>query len=167
MAIYGNTVGGFAPLKVMQLELEDGTVLEGVVAEEAPVIDATENDIRLGKKAITSMGVIEGQKVIPSYHTTEGTKYVAVGGKLIIQLSSLDRYNYTKLQVIICEYNTSLSNSVAATKVVINNNIYNVASTESISIVSKDDSSKSIILGITNDGNKPLVLRYFTYKEID
>lgn len=165
MAIYGNTVGGFAPVKVVQLELEDGTVLEGVVAEEAPVVDATENDVRKGKKAITSMGVIEGQKDIPAYRTTAGTRKIKPGDSFSIPLSGYDKYDYTKLQCIIVQYNTSLSDSVVADKVVINDYLYPVLSTEKISTITKNFTDKSIDFNIINDSENTYVIRYFTYRE--
>ena len=165
--IYGTPVGGSAMPKVFQLELEDGTVLEGVVAEEAPDITATANDVRKGKTVITSDGLIEGEKIIPSYHTTEESRYVPDGSAFIIPMSGLDLYDYTKLQVIICAFNSTINNSVSAEKVVILNKVYNVGSTEAIADVTKDSNEKQINLGITNDSGYPCIARIFTYKEID
>ncbi len=165
MAIYGNTVGGFSPIKVMQLELEDGTVLEGVVAEEAPVVDATENDVRKGKTVITSAGVIEGQKDIPAYRTTAGTRRIRPGDSFSIPLPLYDKYDYTKMQCIIVQYNTSLDNSVAADRVVINDCLYSVLSMEKISTLTKNFTDKSIDFNIINDSENTYVIRYFTYRE--
>lgn len=82
-------------------------------------------------------------------------------------MSNMDKYDYTKLQVVVCSYNTSLLDSVSAEKVVINDCLYNVGSTVAISNVSKNADTKTINLGITNSSSDTIVLRYFTYKEID
>ena len=147
---------------------DNGNEAVGVVVDNEVVFDATANDIRQGKVAATSEGVTVGSKVIPSYHTTEGSRVIPVGSQLDITfgLDELDLYDYTKLQVIICPFRTSLAKSVGAEKVVINDNVYEVGNTISLSVVTKDISSKHINLGISNEGTVPYILRYFTYKEI-
>ena len=165
MAIYGNIIGGYAPVKVMQLELDDGTVLEGVVAEEAPVINATENDVRKGKTVITNAGVIEGQKDIPAYRTTAGTRRIKPGENFSIPLPGYDKYDYTKIQCVIVRYNTSLNDSIYTEKVVIYDDLYSVLSTEKISTITKNFADKSIDFNIVNDSENTYVIRYFTYRE--
>ena len=145
---------------------EDGHEVVGVVVEEETIFDATENDIREGKVAATASGVTTGTKVIPVYHTSEGVKYIPVGAECAISLTIPELYDYTKLQVIVCLYNTSLTDSVSAEKVVIEDNIYDVGSTISVSTVEKNSDDKTINLGLVNDEDVPLILRYFTYKEI-
>lgn len=152
---------------VFILEDEAGKQVVGVLVDEVTPFDATPNDIRIGKTAVTNEGVTVGEKVIPSYNTTEGVQIIPAGGSLrITTLKDLDLYMFSKLQAIICDFNTSLSDSVSASKVSINNNVYNVKSTESISIVVSDETDKSIDFGITNNTGKMLIIRYFTYKEI-
>lgn len=164
--IIGNVVGGSPLVKSYILETEDGKEIPAVLTAQEVVFDATPNDIREGKVAATGDGVTVGEKVIPSYHTNEGYKVIRPGSKFTIPLKSMRLYEYTKLQAIICPYNSSLSNSVSAEKVAINDNVYEVNSDVSISIVGKDDLEQSIDLGIANNTDKPYILRFFTYKEI-
>lgn len=164
--IIGNVVGGKPLIKSYILETEDGKEIPAVLTEQEVVFDATKNDIRIGKTAATGEGVTVGEKVIPSYHTNEGHRYIKPGTRFSIPLRSLNLYKYTKMQAIICPYNNSIPESVSAEKVSIDGKVYNVNSTISVSIVSTNDPEQSIDLGITNDTDKPFVLRYFTYKEI-
>lgn len=169
-SIVGNIIGGGGNSipKTYILQTEDGREIPAVLTEEEVDITATANDIRLGKIAVTENGVIEGTKVIPTYHTTQGYQIIPAGSELkITSLNTLNRHDYTKLQTIICDFNTSLKDSVSASKVVIDDNVYAVNSTISISVVSKNDSNKHVEFGITNETDKPQILRYFTYKEIE
>ena len=147
---------------------EDGNEIPAVFVTEETIFDATANDIRLGKTAATDDGIVTGEKVIPGYITTEGARLIPAGNTLMIPNcdSNINDYDYTKLQVIICAYNSSVSKSVSAEKVCINDEVYNVNSIESIASVSKDHTNKSINLGITNNTGKPCVVRFFTYKEV-
>lgn len=141
----------------------DGNEIPAVLTDEEVELTATTNDIRIGATAVTDEGVVTGEKIIPSYNTTEGIRAVPNGSKFAIPHES---YDYTKLQAIICVFNTTLDDSVSAQKVVIENNVYNPNSTSSISNVTKDDDKLSIDLGITNDSGKTCIIRYFMYKEI-
>ena len=163
--IAGNVIG-VNPItpKAVVLETADGIVLRGVAVDEKTIFTATENDIREGKTAGTEQGVITGQKVIPAYHTTEGYKLV-LPGKEVSLLFANECYEYTKLQVIICPFNTTYDNSVSAEKVAINDGVYNVNSTQLLANVTLDHENKKIKLGITNDSDLRWVVRYFTYKE--
>lgn len=169
MSIYGNMVGGTAPLKTLIIEDENGTELVGTVVGEEVIFTATDNDVREGSVYAGDAGVSTGTKVIPAYHTHQGFRAVTAGKDLIIPNidPKIDSYDYTKLQSIICSFNTSLSNSVAAEHVCIDNNVYPVQSVESASVISKDHSSKIINLGITNDSETMKIIRYFMYKEIE
>lgn len=169
MSIYGNMIGGGGSGlgKTLVFEDEAGNSFTGVVTEKVQMFDATDNDVREGKTYVSDLGISTGTKVIPSYHTTETTKYVPTGSDVTIYLPNLEKYDYTKLQVIICEFNTSLSDSVSAIKTVILDKVYDVNSTTEIASVEKDSINQTINLGITNDTDKPFVVRCFTYKEID
>lgn len=158
--------GGSTELETYILIDEDGNEIPAVFVADEVVFDATENDIREGMTAATAEGVTTGTKVIPSYHTTEGIKYIPVGDPLSVTLIDQDRYDYTKLQAIICRYNTSLPESVATEKVSIDGSTYAVNSADVIASVIKDHTTKTIDFGIINNGDSPLVLRYFTCKEI-
>lgn len=166
--LYGNAILSPVSLKtVMLVDENENEIAMGVVVGQETIFTATDNDVRVGSVYASDNGVSTGTKVIPSYHTTEGTKLIAAGSQMSFVLSTEDAYDYTKLQAIICIYNSSISNSVAAEKVVINDNVYSANSTTVLSTISKDSSTKSINLGITNTGSTPCIIRYITYKEIE
>lgn len=160
--IYGNSVGGVGIERTYVLTDETGAEYPATYVGYETTFDATENDIRVGKYAATDIGIVKGTKEIPSYHTTEGIVIVTANSSCNIVTKN---YDYTKLQVIVCGFNSSLSNSVSAEKVVINGAVYSTGSTEKISVVTIDSENKQIVLGITNEWSTPLILRYFTYKE--
>lgn len=166
--ISGNMVGQYSQIG-KTFVIIDGTGAEytGVVVDQETIFDATDNDVREGKVYASDSGVSTGTKVIPAYHTYEGSKIITAGSEFKIALSSSDLYDYTKLQCIICPFNSSMSNSVAAERVVINNNVYNVNTTTSIATVTKNVDEKSIDLGITNESSISYIIRFITYKEIE
>lgn len=165
MTIYGNIIGGSADAKVIQLEFEDGTTLEGVIADEAPVIDATPKDIMLGKTAVTNNGVTVGEREFLAYRTTRSSRLVMPGQVFSIPLLEYDQYDYTQLQCVIAKRNTSVLNSVSVDRVVMYDKVYPVNSTEPLATISKDADNKTINLNITNDTTDIYVIHYFTYKE--
>lgn len=166
MVIYGNPVGGAMNSKTYELQYNGGTTpIMAVVVDEENVFDATANDVRTGKKFATNSGVVVGTKDIPAYHTCEGYKIIQVNSDFKILLDALDLYDYTKLQCIICPYNESISDSVSAEKVVINDKVLSVNSTAALANVTKDAINKTINLGITNNSSVPYVIRFFTYRE--
>ena len=166
--IVGKVIGGGgSTAKAYILRTEDGQEIPAVLTEDTVNLTATANDIRLGTVAVTNDGVIEGTKRIPSYETCRGTKVVTNGSALTItNLTTNDSYDYTKLQIIVCAYNSNLSNSVGAEMVTIEDNLYNVKSTDVISTITKNHDKKTIDLGIKNETGSPLIIRYFTYKEV-
>ena len=168
MAIFGNMVGGAAPLKTLKLVDSNGSELLGVVVDQETIFTAGDNDVREGMVYASDEGVSTGTKNIPSYHTCTGVKVIPVGSEL--KISNLDTttgyYDYTQLQAIVCSFNTSISNSVSAEKVSIGDNVYNVNSTDTLSAIIKNHDDKSINFGITNDAESPCIIRFFTYKEI-
>ena len=160
--------GGVTPMAETQTYIlvdKDGNEVPAVLVEEETVFTATANDIRLGTVAATAVGVTEGTKEIPPYYVTEGVAAVPPGSAFVIKIAESDRYDYTKLQAIICLYNSSMANSVAAQKVAINDNVYAAGSTAALASVTVDHDAKTINLGITNEGATPCVIRYFTFKE--
>lgn len=142
---------------------EAGNEVAAVLVSEETVFDATANDIRLGKVAATADGVTTGTKEIPSYNTREGFTLITAGKQLTIP--TVD-YDYTKMQALVCAFNTSLSNSVSTEKVAINDRVYNVQSVDALSVVTKNDSNQTIDFGVTNDSDKPQIVRYVYYKEV-
>lgn len=149
---------------VFILEDEAGKQVVGVLVDEVTPFDATPNDIRIGKLAVTNEGVTVGEKEIPAYHTTEGTQIVTSGSEC--RIINLKNCEYTKLQVLICSFNGSLAKSVATVNVSINGKVYAVNSDEVLAEVVIDVPNKQVRLGIINEDEKPRVIRYFTYKEI-
>ena len=164
MSVFGNAVGGITGYgKTFIIEDENGSQITGVVVGEEVVFTADPvTDIRKGKIAATEGGVVVGQKDIPAYYVYEGYRLISAGSQFIIVS---DEYDYTRLQAIICPFNTSLSNSVASEKVVIGDSVYNSGSTNVLSLVSKDFTNERIDLGITNDTDNRYIIRYFMYKE--
>lgn len=143
---------------------KDGNEYPAVYVDSDVLITATPNDIRKGTTAITSEGVVTGEKEIPNYRAEEGFESIKPGKALNIALFS-DMCEYTTLQAIICEFNTNIDDSVSAKKVVINDNTYNVESTETLSILSVDSTAQTINLGLVNDSDKMVVIRYMIIKE--
>lgn len=141
---------------------EDGVEIPAVFTDEVVNITATPNDIRLGTTAITNAGIIEGEKVIPSYITTEGIAAIPPGSSYVIYSPD---YDYTKLQGIIVAFNTSMTDSTSAEKVAINNGVYEVQSPVIVSTVTKDNESKAVRFGITNNSGALRLIRFFMYKE--
>lgn len=162
--INGNAVGGIVGYgKTFILTDESGNELTAVVTDEVKIFDADPlTDIREGKTAATDAGIVVGAKNIPAYHVSEGYKLITAGSKFVILV---DEWDYTKLQVIICPFNTSLANSVSAEKVVIGESVYNVGSADVVSTVVKDSTNEWVDLGITNNTENRYLVRYFMYKE--
>ena len=161
--IQGGGSGETIPNTIILVD-QDGNECVAVLTEEETEITATKNDIRLGVTAVTNDGIVTGEKEIPAYHTIEGYRLIPNGEAFVLPTKT--HYDYTKLQVIICPYNSAPTNSVSAEKVVINDNVYEVLSTTAISSVTKNDADFTIDLGITNDSGKSYYIRYFMYKEI-
>lgn len=161
--ILGNVVGGGGSLKTLIIEDSDGNQFPGVLTGEQVIFTAdAATDIREGKTAATEAGIVVGEKVIPAYYAWQGVKVITNNSELKIQTPA---YNYTKFQAIVCSFNTSLANSVAATKVAIENNLYMVQSTTIESTIIKNEETESIDFGIINDSGNNYIIRYFMYKE--
>lgn len=145
----------------------EGNEFLGTLVDEETVFTATANDIREGIIAASDLGVVKGEKVIPSYHTSEGYQIIMPNSTFIISvLKSLDRYDFTKLQAIICPWTGTLAGSVKAEKVSIDGKVYKANSNVAIAEVIKDSEKQQINFQVTNESNQLYVLRYFTYKEI-
>ena len=148
------------------LEDDSGEQVYGTpVGDEIVPVTGTANDVREGVTVVTEEGIITGEKEIPAYHTTEGITVIPAGGACNIWIPDANRYDYTKLQAIICHFGGSVADSVAADKVSINNNVYLAGETIPIATVTVDHDAKEIVLGIVNEDTLPLVIRYFSYKE--
>lgn len=143
----------------------DGREVPAVLVDSQTVFTATENDIREGAVAASNSGVVTGTKVIPSYHTREGAKVFTTGEP--IEITNTPLYDYTKLQALVCSYNSTMENSVATVKVAVNDAVYNVLSADSVAEITKNHEEGKIDFGITNDTDKPQIVRYIYFKEIE
>lgn len=165
MGVYGNATGGFGMPKMIEIVDENGNSLIGVVTKSEITLNVTDNDVRENVTYAGNNGISMGTKFIPPYYTSKGMKIIKAGKEFELVLNIRDAYDYTSMQCIICKYNTSLSNSVYSDKVVIENNLYAVNSTDVISVLSKDVENKSVKFGIINESDVSYIVRYFTYKE--
>lgn len=144
---------------------EYGNEIPAVLVDEPVMLTANATtDIRKGKTAVTDEGVVTGEKEIPAYKTTQGRRLIKPGQALVIPFYS-DECQYTKLNVIVCEYYDNADSSVSAEMVVINDRLYAVGSTVAIAEVTVDINNQNINLGVTNNGENSLLLRYMTIKE--
>lgn len=167
MSIYGNVVGGTSPLKTVIIKDESGNKYIGVITESEVMLTAVASeDIRKGKVAVTDSGIVTGSAVIPNYETYIGKKIIRSGNKFSLTLTIDDMYDYTELQCIICPFNSSMNDSVAAERVVIDGNIYDVRSTETIAMVTKNSENKAIDFNLINTSDIYYIVRYFTCKEL-
>lgn len=144
---------------------KDGNEYPAVYVDSDTVITATPNDIRKGTTAITSDGLIEGEKVIPAYYTEEGYWLVSSGSRFVIPFAN-DDYDFTKLQAILCPFSKSIASSVSADRISVDGKVYAVNSDTVLSTVLKNSDKHEIDLGIVNDSDNPYLLRYFTYREV-
>lgn len=142
---------------------EEGNEYPATLVDEEVTLTATANDIRLGTTAVTDAGVIEGEKEIPSYFVNEGYRLITSGSQFTIPIT---HYDYQKLQVLICKFNSDLSSSVYTEKVAIDGSVYNVLSTDLVSTVVKDEVGPKINLGIMNESGSTYLVRYFMYREV-
>lgn len=129
-------------------------------AEEAITLTATENDIRLNTTAITNIGYTEGQKDIPAYHTQTGKKLVLAGAPVEI---TLEDYDFLHMHAMLCEYDTSIINSVLVYANVVEGVVYEANTANKLADITVDGDTKTISLGITAD--KKSVLRYFLIRK--
>lgn len=143
---------------------ENGYEIPAVLTDEEVVLTAGVNDIRIGLTAVTDDGVVIGEKEIPVYYVTEGTRKISVGSNFNIRIPQ-GRHRYTKLQLLLCAFNGTINASVSTDRVGIGESMYMVNSSVPISTITIDDISETIELGLTNDSDIPYVIRYFTYKE--
>lgn len=151
--------------KTIILVDEAGNEATAVLTDEEVDLTATANDIRLGTVAVTDDGVTTGEKDIPAYYTVEGHKKIPAGSAMKIALYT-DSCEYTKFQAIVCAFNTSSSDSVAAEKVAINDNVYAVNSTVKLADIVVDSENQTIDLSLVNESENPVLIRFFTYKEV-
>ena len=162
--IYGNVSGGFGMPKTIELTDENGYTVVGAVTGSKVLLTAKPSDVKIGKIAATDEGITEGTDT-KTYRTTHGTKCILPGESFTILLDEYDGYDYTKFQAMIAEFNTTLSDSTSIVKTSLNDAVYNVNSAAKVSDVTKNSSTKSIDLNITNNTDNIYVIHYNTYRE--
>ena len=170
MAIFGNMIGSTGGIlgKTVEIISDDGVDLMGVVVDQEQILDAVASkDIREGKTAVTNEGLVIGSKRIPAYDTTQSTFLVRPGQNFSIPLSGYDKYDYTKFQCMIAKYDSNPLLRMSIDRIVMNDNVYAVNSSEIVSNVTKNSNTKSIDLNITNNTEDIYIIYYFTYKESD
>lgn len=169
MSVQGNMVGGTAPIKTLKIVDENNNEFLGVVTGSEVIFTATDNDVREGLVYASDGGVSTGSKFIPPYNTTAGVRVIPDGSTYEIPISDqgLNLYDYTNFQCIVNTFNTSITDSVATEKVVIEGEVYPVQSAISEATITKNDENKSIVFGITNNTGNTHILRFFLYKEIE
>lgn len=144
---------------------ENGTEIPAVLIDDPVELTAkAATDIRAGTVAITDEGVVTGEKEIPAYYVTEGTRKISVGSRFYIRIPK-GRHRYTKLQILLCTFDGTISASVSTDRVGIGEHMYMVNSSDPIATIYANDDDGTIELGLTNDNETPYVIRYFTYKE--
>ena len=163
MAIYGNMVGSSGGIlgKTVEIISDDGVDLMGVVTDQETVLTATPNDIRKGKIAASDYGIITGEKDIPQYRTTRGSRIVKIGEEFKITLQQYEQYDYTQLQCIITPFN----DKYCCKKVVLDDGVYDALSNVKLYDVVKKQDEYSIYLGFTNESTEDYRITYFTYKK--
>lgn len=162
--VLGNVLGAYGFPKTYVLTDESGNEFVGVITESIQIFDAEPKDVRIGKTFVSDNGHQVGENTI-TYRTIKGVSAVPSGRNFSISLSEHDMYMFTALQCIIAPYDTSLSGSVAADKIVIGNSVYSAGSSDKLSDITQNEETKSVDLNITNNSGKPYVIHYFMYKQ--
>lgn len=167
MSISGNLVGSYSQLgKTFIITDADGNELTGVVVGQETVFTATDNDVREGFVYAGDEGVSIGTKNIPSYRTAKGRSLVLPGEMFsITNLLDYHQYDYTEFQGIICVFNTTFDDSVFTDKIVLNDQVYPVSSSNAISNITINENSQTIDFNFINDSDNIYVIHYFTYRE--
>lgn len=162
--IYGNPSGGFGMPKIIEIADDNGNTFVGTVTDSEVVLDATRADVKVGKMFASNDGIQEGTDT-KTYRTTHASYVVLPGASFSIPLEQYDKYNYTKFQAMIAEFNTTPLDSTSVNKISINDGVFNVNSSTKLSDVTKNSSLKSIDLNITNDTENTYIIHYNTFKE--
>lgn len=162
--LYGNAVMAPAALKTVIIEDTDGNELTGVVTDSEVTLTATRADVKIGKVFVSNDGIEEGTDT-RTYRTTQASRLVLPGEDFSIPLNEYDKYNYTKFQAVIAEFNTTEFDSTSVSKIAINDAIYAVNSTNKLADITKNSFTKSVDFNITNNTNSTYIIYYSTFKE--
>ena len=163
--IVGNIIGGnpVTP-KTYIFKTEDGVEIPAVLVDKETIFTAGDRQVADGYTYVSDNGASTGTREFLAYRTEQGASVVLNGDEFAISLPEHNKYDYTKLQCIIAPFNTSINDSVASDKIVLNDKVFATNSSEALSDVTKDSENKVIKLNIINDTDNIYVIRYFTYK---
>lgn len=162
--IYGSATGGFGMPKTLVLTDSNGNEFTGVVTGQKTVFTATKDDVKTGKIFASDEGIQTGEDT-RTYRTTHATHLVLPNQDFSIPLAQYDKYDYTKFQAVISEFNTTEFDSLSVEKFVLYDSVYNVNSDDKVSDVTKNEDTKSVDLNITNNTDNTFIVHYNTYKE--
>lgn len=162
--IYGNVASGFGMPKLIEITDIDGNVFVGAVTDSKVNLDATRDDVKIGKKFASNDGISEGIDT-RTYRTTQASRLILPGDNFSIPLDKYDIYNYTKFQAVIAEFNTTFADSVKVNRIALNDAVYHVNSSTKISDITKNTLTKSVDFNIVNDTENSYVIHYMTCKE--
>lgn len=166
MPIYGNVVGSSGGIlgKTVEIISDDGVNLMGVVVDQEQILDAKPSDVRIGKKVVTDSGVIEGTNTI-NYRTEMASYLILPGANFSIPLNGYNMYDYTKLQCVIVLFNSDYNSNVETMGITVGNCVFSTSTSEKLSDITKNSSTGSIDLNITNDSENIYEIFYFTFHE--
>ncbi|MDD6828012.1 MAG: hypothetical protein PUE12_18240 [Oscillospiraceae bacterium] len=164
MGFYGNATGGFGMPKILEIVDNNGNTIIGTVTDSEITLDATRDDVKVGKTFASTDGIQEGIDT-RTYRTNHGVELILPGESFSILLDKYDTYDYTKFQAMIAEFNTTELDSINISKISINDAVYSANSNTKLSNVTKNTSSKSINLNMTNSTDHTYIIHYNTYKE--
>ena len=166
MSIYGNMVGGGGSGigKTLIFEDETGNQFTGVITENVQVFDATPADVKIGKRFVSDSGIKTGEDT-KNYRVRFSSYLIFPNENFSIPIEKYDGYDYTKFQAIITTFNTTVSDSTSAIKIVMNDAVYNMNSNDKLSDITKNSDTKSVDLNIINDTDITYIVHYSTYKE--
>lgn len=162
--IYGNVSGGFGMPKTIELTDENGYTVVGAVTGSKVLLTAKPSDVKIGKIAATDEGITEGTDT-KTYRVDFSSRLILPGQNFSIILDYYDMYDYTNFQAMIAKFNTTQSDSTSVEKVALNDALFNVNSNTKLSDITKNQTTKSIDLNITNNTDNAYIVYYNTYKE--
>lgn len=163
--IAGNFVGMYSTLgKTLILTDENGNELTGVITENSQVFDVKPSDVKINKIFAGEEGIQVGENTI--VYRTEMASYLIDPGKTCsIPLEAYNMYDYTKVQCIIVSFSVDYESSVETIGVSVGDHIFSATSFNKLSDITKNSTTNSIDLNITNNSDNIYEIFYFTYHE--
>lgn len=164
MSVYGNMIGGASGLgKTFIFEDEEGNNFTGVVSEKLQIFNAKPSDVKLGKVFASDGGIRVGEST-KTYRVRFESYLIFPGEEFSIPLEHHDAYDCTKFYATISVFNTTEFDSTSVEKIVICDSVCDVGSINKLSDISRNATTKSIDLHLTNDTNNIYIINYSMYK---